>query len=154
VELGALSLVGGDVIVNVGPFVRLWLAGGGLSIDSENDSAYDRDLRYWIAEVVLDGDLVASALSPFYLALRANGLGTYDRTEGYLLDMRVDDTVGYNARSLEAYSVAAGWRLSDAVTLRAEYTRTDFDLVRGVTPEIRGAADQTDFFGAELGVEF
>jgi hypothetical protein len=153
-ELGGMTLLGGDAILHAGPFVRFWFAGGGLAIDSENGSSYDRDLRYWIAEVVLDGGLVASALEPFYLALRANGLGTYERDEGYLLDFRTEDTIGYNARSLEAYSLAAGWRLAPGVTLRAEYTRADFDLVRGVTAEIRAAADHTDFFGAELGVEF
>jgi hypothetical protein len=153
-ELLGLTLLGADVVLHAGPFVRLWLGGGGLAIDSEGGSPYDRDLRYWIAELVLDGGLAARALEPFYLALRANGLGTYARDEGYLLDFRTEDTIGYNARSLEAYSVAAGWRLAPGVTLRAEYTRSDFDLVRGVTPEIRAAADRTDFFGAELGVEF
>jgi hypothetical protein len=140
--------------VRLGPWGRLWLGGGGVAIDSEDSRAYDRDLRYWIAELVLEGAPIARALQPFYLALRANGLGTYDRNEGYLLDFRTENSIGYNARSLEAYSFGAGWRLSDAITLRAEYTRADWDVVRGVTPEIRAAADQTDFFGAELGVEF
>ena len=42
-----------------------------------------------------------------YLALRANGLGTYNKDEGYLLDFRYGD-VGYNMRALDAYSVALG----------------------------------------------
>ncbi len=153
-EFRGATLLGGDAIVELGRHARLWLSGGGLHLDAEQGSSYDRRLRYWLAELVLNGSLASPALEPFYLALRANGLGTYDRDEGYSLDSRYLSSLGYNARSLEAYSIGAGWRLSDALTLRLEYTLLDFALVRGVTPGIREAGDDAGFFGAGLGVDF
>jgi hypothetical protein len=153
-EFSGSMLLGGDAIAQLGPHARLWLSAGTFQLDAEQDSTYDRRLRYWLAELLLSGALASPALDPFYLALRANGLGTYDRDEGYSLDARYLDTLGFNSRSLEAYSIAAGWRLSETLTLRLEYTLLDPDLVRGVTPEIRSAADRSGFFGAALGVDF
>jgi hypothetical protein len=153
-EYSGMTLVGADAILHPIEHVRLWLAGGRVAMDAESSSVYDRDLLYWIAELVLEGRLAAPSLDPFYLALRANGLGTYDGDEGYLLDFRFGDSIGFNMESLQAWSIAAGWHLTDNVTLRSEYTLYRFDLVRGVTSEIRRAADRADFFGAALGVDF
>jgi len=153
-EFANSTLLGGDAFVQLGPHARLWLSGGTLHLDAEHGSTYDRRLKYWLSELSLSGALASPALEPFYLALRANGLGTYDRDEGYALDARYLSTLGFNLRSLEAYSVGAGWRLSEALTLRLEYTLFDLGLVRGVTPEIRDAAKRAGFFGAALGVDF
>ncbi len=153
-EYKNVTLLGTDAILHVGPNARLWLGGGAVSLNAENSGVYDRGLTYWIAELLLEGRLVSAALDPFYLALRANGLGTYDSDRGYMLDFRFAETVGYNMKALNAYSLALGWRLSRGVTLRAEYTLLELDLVRGVTPEIRAAADRTNFFGAAVGVDF
>jgi hypothetical protein len=153
-ELEGVELLGADAVAQLGPFARLWLAGGRVDVDAEGSSAYDRRLDYWLAELVVQGELFARALEPLYLALRGNGLGTYRRDEGYLLDFRWDRTLGYNARSLEAYSLGLGWRLARTLTLRAEYTRLDVDLVRGVGPAIREAAGRADFFGAGLTAHF
>lgn len=153
-EFSDSTLLGADAIAQFGRHARLWLSGGGLHLDAEQGSTYDRRLKYWLAELVLQGSLASPALEPFFVALRANGLGTYDRDEGYSLDSRYLGTLGFNARSLEAYSIGAGWRLSDALTFRLEYTLFDLALVDGVTPEMREAADRAGFFGAGLGVDF
>jgi hypothetical protein len=153
-ELENVQMLGGDLIVTTIDGLRLWLSYGIADVDSTGPSLYDRSLHYWLAELVAEGRRLSPGLAPLYLALRANGLGTYDADRGYLLDVRDGSTLGFNTEALEAYSVAAGWRFSDGLVLRAEYTRSDIDLVRGVSPAMRDAARNADFFGAELGVSF
>jgi hypothetical protein len=147
-------LAGGDVILHFPDLARIWLGGGWYGIDSKGASLYDTDLYYWIAEVVLEGAAAAPLLAPFYLGLRANGLGTYDSSQGYLLDVRQSTSLGYNAKSLEAYSMVLGWRLIDGVTLRAEYSLRDVGVVHGVDAAIRQASQDQDSFGIEIGVDF
>ncbi len=147
-------LAGGDVILNFPDLARIWLGGGWYGIDSTGAGLYDRDLYYWIAEVVLEGAAAAPVLAPFYLGLRADGLGTYDSNQGYLLDSRLNATLGFNAKSLQAYSMVLGWRLTDGVTLRAEYSIRDIGVVNGVTDKIRDDAQDQDLYGIEIGVDF
>jgi len=152
-ELQDIVVLGGDASINF-PDARLWLSAGNARIDSTGSSVYNRDLIYWLAEVVLQLRMITPALDPMYLALRANGLGTYDNDEGYLLDFRYGN-VGYNMRSLDAYAIALGLPLGSNVTLKAQYTLQNINLVRGITDdEIREAADDADFFGMEIGVHF
>jgi hypothetical protein len=153
-ELDGVTLLGGDVVLSLRDWARLWLAYGRVHVDSDGPSLYDRDLQYWIAELVLEGRGLSPRLDPFYLGLRSSGLGTFDRDEGYLLDSRTDDTLGYNQRWLQAASLVLGWRLTSLATLRAEYTLQRVALVRGVTPEIEGAAGRGDFLAVGLGVGF
>ena len=153
-ELEGVSLAGADVVLSWRDLARLWLAGGFVSIDSEGPSLYDRDLRYWIAELLLEGRGVAPQLEPFYLGLRSSALGTFDRDEGYLLDSRYASTLGYNQRWLQAASLVLGWRLTTLATLRAEYTVQRVGLVRGVSDGIESAAGRGDFLAVDLGVAF
>jgi hypothetical protein len=153
-ELEGVSLAGGDVVLSWRELARLWLAGGWVAIDSEGPSSYDRSLRYWIAELVLEGRGVTPGLEPFYLGLRSSGLGTYDRDAGYLLDSRYAPTLGYNERWLQAASLVLGWRLTTLATLRAVYTVLRVGLVRGVSDSIRDAAGRGDFLAVDLGVAF
>jgi len=145
---------GGDVILHFPDLARIWLAGGWYGIDSTGASLYDRDLYYWIAEVVLEGAAAAPVLAPFYLGLRADGLGTYNPGEGYLLDSRQNSTLGFNAKFLQAYSMVLGWRMTDGVTLRAEYSFRDIGVVNGVTDTIRDDARDQNLYGIEIGVDF
>lgn len=147
-------LAGGDVILHFPDLLRIWLGGGWYGINSTGGTLYDTDLYYWIAEAVLEGAAAAPVLAPFYLGLRADGLGTYDSDRGYLLDFRLSGTVGYNAKSYQAYSLVLGWRMTDGVTLRAEYSLRDVDVVNGVTDVIRGDAEGQDLYGVEIGVDF
>ena len=153
-ELEGVSALEADAIWRWGDRMQAWLGYGSIQADQEGDHSYDRDLHYWIAEVVLQGGWLAPQLSPFYAALRANAYGTYDRDEGYMLDFRLGSTAGYNMRSLEAYSLALGWRLSDRVILRTEYSLVDVDLVRGVPAAMRSAVEDADTLAIELGVSF
>ena len=120
---------------------------------SAGPGLYDRDLDAWIAELILQGELLSPALRPFYLALRASGLGTYDDEKGYLLDARLAARFGYDTSSLDAYSVAAGWRITQRVTLRAEYTLEQFGLVRGARTVIPGSLVD-NLFALTVGVHF
>ncbi len=147
-------LVAGDAIAALPGLGQLWLAYGRYAIDSDGPGLYDRTLHYWIAELLLEGGLVSELLEPLFLGLRADGLGTYDRDEGYLLDSRYASRLGYNMESITAYSAVLGWRLFRTVTLRAQFTHQDIGLVRGVTPEMRGAARDADFFALEVGAHF
>jgi hypothetical protein len=90
----------------------------------------------------------------FYLGLRADGIGTYDSKEGYLLDVRRARTLGYNMKSLTAYSAVVGWRIFRLVTLRVEYTHQDIDLVRGTDASIRRHTRDIDSAAIEVGVHF
>ncbi len=152
-ELDNVSVLGGDTILNL-PNARLWFSGGRASLDSSGPSVYDRDLYYWLAELVLQLRMISPVLDPVYLAVRANGLGTYDEDEGYLLDFRYRD-VGYNMRAIDAYAIALGLPLGDHITLKAQYTLQNIELVRGITdPEIQEGAKDADFLGMEIGVHF
>jgi hypothetical protein len=147
-------LGGGDVILHFEDIARIWFGGGWYGINSTGGSLYDSNLYYWIAEVVLEGAAAAPVLRPFYLGLRADGLGTYDSNHGYLLDMRQAEMLGWNSKSLEAYSIVLGWRMTDGVTLRAEYSFRDIGLVHGLDAAIRDAAEDQDIYGIEIGVDF
>ncbi len=152
-ELRNVVVLGGDAIVNL-PGARLWLSGGNASIESHGSSVYNRDLLYWLAELVLQLRTISPALDPMYLAVRANGLGTYDNDEGYLLDFRYRN-VGYNMRALDAYAIALGLPLGRNIVIKAQYTLQNLSLVRGIDdPEIHEAASDPDFFGVEIGVHF
>jgi hypothetical protein len=153
-ELDGNWLAGADVILHFDDLVRIWLGGGWWGIDSTGSSIYDRDLFYWIAEVIFEGGAAAPVLRPFYLGLRANGLGTYDSDKGYVLDMRQSAVLGYNSKSEDVYSVVLGWRIADGITMRAEYSFVDIGLVRGVDAAIRNAAEDQNTYGIEIGVDF
>ena len=62
--------------------------------------------------------------------------------------------IGYNAKSLEAYTTVLGWRLTNDITLRAEYSINDVGVVRGVTNAIRENAKDQDTYGVAIGVAF
>lgn len=152
-ELSNSLYYSGDAIVTIPDAFRLWLSFGRYSMHSSGPSLYDRDLDAWIAELILEGGLLAPVLRPFYLAVRASGLGTYNDDKGYLLDSRLASRFGYDTSSLDAYSLAAGWRLTPRVTLRAEYTLEQFDLVRGARMVIPGSLDD-NLFALAVGVDF
>jgi len=147
-------LAAGDLILDFPDKLRLWVAYGFQEIDSDGGSLYDRELQYWIAELILRGAWFSEQLRPYYLGLRANGLGTYDRDEGYVLDKRLRGSVGYNAESLTAYSAVVGWDLTRQVRLRLEYTYVDLELVRGVPAAVADEAGALHAFIAEVGVAF
>jgi hypothetical protein len=147
-------LVGADAVVKPLDGLRVWLGAGRYHIESAGSGRYDRDLHYWIAEVVAEGRLVSRALDPLYLALRANGLTTNDAGRGYLLDSRHADTLGFNMRDLSELSAALGVRIGPYVRVRGEYAFQDIDLVRGVTPDIRSEIDDEHWFAFDVAVSF
>jgi hypothetical protein len=153
-ELDGTWMAGLDTVLTHETLGRLWLAYGWYDIDSAGASLYDRRLQYWIAEWLFEVGVLSPELRPLYLALRANGVGTYDDGEGYFLDIRQLDTFGYNVESLEAYSIALGWRLNRYVTIRTEFTHQQTSLVRGVPSDLESAAGGSDYFGLEVGAAF
>jgi hypothetical protein len=153
-ELSDVNVAGGDVIFRF-ENTRLWLSGGKTWIDSKGSHVYDRDLVYWLAELTYQLRGIAPVLAPMYVAVRANGLGTYDDDEGYLLDFRYGDTLGFNMRALDAYALALGLPVGDHVVMKIQYVIQNIDLVRGVSDEeIRENAAHPSFFGVEVGVHF
>lgn len=153
-QLEGSTFYGADVVLEKRDVARLWLGYGRYAIDSKGETFYDRTLAYWIAELILEGDLVSPELGSFYLALRANGLGTRRQDRGYLLDSRYASLLGYNMRHLNAYSVALGWRISHLATLLLEYTFQDIGLVRGVPDALSAAARDTDYVGVGMRAHF
>jgi hypothetical protein len=144
---------GADAIVDLADRARIWLAYGRYEMNT-GDGTYDRTLHYWIAEAILRGSWLGEGLRPFYGGFRAQGIGTYDHDEGYVLDMRQNDRIGFNMESLTEYSGVIGWDITPWLRLRSEYTHQVFDLVQGVTQEIRANARDADFYSVELGVSF
>jgi hypothetical protein len=153
-ELEDTTLLGADVILRRPGWGHLWLGSGTYRIDSTGPSLYDRELRYWIAELLVEAGLVLPELDPFYVALRVAGLGTDDDEEGYLLDARYDDLYGYNMRDLTAYSAVLGWRLTSNLRLRLEYTHSIIDLVSGASAALGDPDDRADQLALELGMHF
>jgi len=153
-QIDSTTLFGADLIFTSERFGRLWLGGGRYAIDTAESTSFDRDLYYWIAEWILHGDSIKPELEPFYLALRANGIGTYDANKGYVLAIQQAWTLGYNERSLAAYSIALGWNLTPWTTLRTEFTRQDVSLVNGAPRSLRDAAGGANYFGLTLGAAF
>jgi hypothetical protein len=145
--------VGADAVLTPPAGARLWLSYGSYEIDTAGSGVYDRRLHGWIAELVLEGRLASPELAPFYFAVRANGLGTYDDGRGYLLDVRYGWTLGYDMRALDEYAVVVGWRLGRWVTLKAQYSFQDVSLVRGAGA-LRRAADDAHYFAAAVEVHF
>jgi hypothetical protein len=152
-KLHGITVLGGDVIVKL-PDTRLWLSYGGANIDSSGGTTYDRNLIYWLAELMVQLDLISPRLAPAYVAVRASGLGTYSDDEGYLLDFR-NSAVGYNMSELDTYALVVGLPIGDHITLKGQYAFQHIALVRGVTVEaIKDGAERGDFFGMEIGVHF
>jgi hypothetical protein len=146
-------LVGADAIVKPLDGLRIWLGGGQYRIEADGDGPYDRNLYYWIAEVMIEGALVSPSLEPLYLALRADGLTTGDSGRGYMLDWR-QFTLGYNMRDLNELAAVLGVRIGKHVRLRTQYAFHDVDLVRGVTPDLRRFGDDEHWFAADVAVAF
>ena len=153
-EIRETWLVDGDAIIDLEDKARLWLGYGEYHIDSSEGTFYDRTLRYWIAELILRGAWLAEPLRPFYAGVRGQSLGTTDTDEGYLLDFRRASSLGYNMQQLTALSGVLGWDITSWLRMRAEYTRLDIDLVRGVGQDMRGEARDADYFAVELGAHF
>ena len=67
--------------------------------------------------------------------------------------MNGGEELGFNTERVEMVTVGLGYRFSKQLTLKAEYTWTDFALVRGVPAALRAAAGDRDYFGlgASLG---
>jgi hypothetical protein len=145
---------GADAVVKPLDGLRVWLAGGQYHIEADGGGPYDRNLYYWVAEVVAEGRLVSRAIDPLYLALRANGLTTGDSGRGYLMHMHHFGTIGFNSRDLNELSAALGVRIGKYVVLRGEYAFQDIDLVRGVTSDIRAEAGDNHWFAFDVGVSF
>ncbi len=153
-QVDSTTLFGADLILTSERFGRLWLGGGRYAIDAAQSTSFDRDLYYWIAEWVLHGDSIKPELAPFYLALRANGIGTYDADKGYVLAIQQAFTLGYNEQSLEAYSIALGWNLTRWTTLRTEFSHQEVSLVNGAPRSLRDLAGGANYFGVTLGAAF
>lgn len=152
-RIESTHLLGADVVVTFPDQVRVWLAYGTWGIDQKGGT-YDRRMHYWVGEVLLFGGLVTPELKDVYAGFRAHGFGTYDSGEGYLLDFRHGGSLGYNMESMNAYSAVVGWKLLRFVSVRAEYTHQDIEVVRGVSSAIRRAANDVDSWAIEIGVHF
>ncbi len=153
-QLDGVSLFGADIVMRPDAFQQIWLAYGVVEIDSSGSRSFDRRVTYWIAEYVIQGERISPSFTPFYAGVRASGIGTYHDEEGYFSDVRLLGSLGYNLSSTEAYSAVVGWHLGEQVALRAEYTVYQNNVVSGVTPAIRHAANDTDYFSIELGISF
>lgn len=134
---------------------RLWLGYGRIGLRSDTASAYDRDLTYWLAEGVVELGELSPALQRFYMAGRYSTFGTSDSGEGYAIDAFVDGNfLGYNAHQVDLATAAVGFRLTDQVLFKAEYSWLDFELVDGVPPFLTDFAEDRDFFAVGVSLGF
>ena len=76
-------LGGGDVILHFEDIARIWLGGGWYGIDSTGAQPLrPRASTTGSPRSLLEGAAAAPVPEPFYLGLRADGLGTYDSNRG------------------------------------------------------------------------
>jgi hypothetical protein len=154
---GRVSAVAGqaDLVLTGGNWGRAWLSYGHLALNSGSSSRYDRDLNYGVVEGRLGLGTVWLPLERFYLAGRWSILGTFDRNRGYRIDaFSQGEDLGFNTSSASVTSLGLGWRLSDHVTIKTEYSWFDFALVRGVPAALRAESRDHDYFGAGVSVWF
>lgn len=143
---------------------HLWFSYGAYDIAANGAASYDRDLRYWVAEGVLElgafADLVgwsgsAEILDDWYVAVRHSAVGTFDANEGYLLEfMNEGDNLGFNTERVLANSVGVGYRLNGWATLKLEYSHFDVDLIRGVPADLRRLAGSRDYMAVGVSAGF
>jgi hypothetical protein len=107
-----------------------------------------------LAELVVGGELISPRWKPLFVGLRAGGLSTCDNERGYLLDRRYSSSLGYNMENMLAYTAVAGWHLGEYVTLRAEYSHRDVDLVRGAAAALPEREGNEDVYSVEVGLHF
>ncbi len=117
-------------------------------------SLYDRQLWYWIGEAVLGGQLVSAALHPLFAGVRVDGVGTFDEDRGYLLDVRYTGQFDFNMESIVAYTAVLGCHLGEYVTLRAEYSHRDIELVRGSALLLPGRTGDADVYTLQFGLHY
>lgn len=152
--IGQTWAVGLDAVLTPVDGVRIWLAGGRYDITSTGASLYDRALWYWIGEAVLGGQLVSAALHPLFAGVRVDGVGTFDQNRGYLLDVRYTGQFDFNMESIVAYTGVLGCHLGEYVTVRAEYSHRDIELVRGSALLLPGRTGDSDVYTLEFGLHY
>ena len=143
-----------DVTLEPTEYARIWLSYGQANVDASGASTYDRDFRFFSAESELDLGLMAG-LDRFYVAGRFSAIGTFDRDRGYAFDAENGASeLGFNTRSVDLWQAVLGYRLRSNVTLKAEISRYDHDLVRGVPAALARRAKARDSFAAGVSVGF
>jgi hypothetical protein len=145
----------GDLVLHAPEWGRLWLGYGGVDVHSGGSSLYDRSLRYAVVEAVFEMRALAGDLEPFYLAARWSVIGTFDSARGYLLGgLNAGDALGWNTERVTEVSVGVGFRMTSNIVLKVEASSFDFDLVRGVTPDLKSAATHRNYAGVGVSVHF
>lgn len=153
-EIDRTWLLGADAVLTPLDGLRIWLGGGRYGMEASGSGPYDRQLDFWIAEVVASGRLISRRLDALYLGARANGLTTGDDDRGYALDVRMVDELGFNVKSLAEYSAVLGVHVGRFVRLRGEYTFQDIDLVRGVPSSVSSQRGDEHWFAVDVSVAF
>jgi len=152
--LGHTWAVGVDAVVTPLDGIRIWLAGTRFEVPSQGATRYDRTLWSWLAEIVVEGKVAAPLLAPLFVGVRVDGVGTFDRNRGYLLDVRYTGDYGYNMAHLIAYTGVLGLHLGEFVTLRAEYSHRDVDLVRRAAADLGDGTGDADLYTVALSLHF
>ena len=144
-----------DAVLNPSDWGQVWLAYGQVGIDSEGSSKFDRDLLYWIAEGIFELQKLSKQLTNYYLAARYSAIGTFDSGEGYMLAAMNDGkNLGYNTKDVHVISAGLGVRLHDNIKVKLEYSWFDFNLVKGVTSDIKNKANDRDLLGVGISAQF
>lgn len=145
----------GDLMLTPVPWGDLWLSFGRAHLRSKGASSFDRDLSFGAAELVIKLAELLPVSPSLYIAGRFSTVGTFDSEEGYKFEMMNGaNSVGYNISRADIISAALGYRLSQELTLKAEYSLFDIDLVDGVPLSFRRDARRRDFFGFGLSLGF
>ena len=154
-RLGRVGAWEADLVFQDPTLGKLRLAVGAVGIRSADDAAYDRRLRYGIAEGVLEARVFSAELDALYFAARASAIGTGSSEKGYLLgDYAGGSALGYNTRTLTQGSLGGGYRFSSRIVLKGEYSWSDYRLVRGVTPELTAYSRHQNAGGLGVSIAF
>ena len=81
-KLQGIWILGGDAIVKSPDTAPVALLRRRRRSTRPAGTTYDRDLIYWLAELMVQLRIVSPSLAPAYVAVRASGLGTYSDNRG------------------------------------------------------------------------
>ena len=121
----------------------------GMADQSDDDSVFDRDFRWFSVEPFLQ-------VNPeWYAVVRYSEIGTYDNDEGYHFDGKTfaggNSTFGYDVERFRRLGVGIGWQPNPRVTTKLEIGKDWFDLIDGSAIEVD---DDRNFVGLEMAVGF
>jgi hypothetical protein len=155
----------GDMVVSESSLGRIWANYGYLYISDGGGNQFNRTIRWYTGEIM--GNLPKTSQKA-YLIGRYSAIGTFDPTVGYrfagteLASTNLSNNsspysaLNYDQRDLFRWSVGGGYRFTENVLGKIEYTWEDTHLISSAldVPAEVAQLKEHNFFIAELAFKF